>query len=77
MKIHAILVKNGFAITLKSMCNKQAEMADAQFTKKGEITNADILLTLNDKELFNVQTVDTILLRIYGTTSIRYMKINF
>lgn len=45
-------------------------MIDAQFIKKDEITQTDILLALEDKVFFNVKTVDTTNKNLQGCLNI-------
>lgn len=59
MKIHVILVKDGCTIALKGKDQKPEGITHTQFAEKDEIAKTDILLALDDKVLFNVQTVDT------------------
>lgn len=51
--------KGWMCCCFKGKKDKLVEMTDTQFAKKDEIAQADILLALEDKVLFNVKIVDT------------------
>lgn len=59
VKIHVILLKDECAIALKGNGQKPHRITNTQFVEKDDIAKADIVLALNDKLLFNVQTMDT------------------
>lgn len=60
VKMYAILVNDGCVVALKNKRLKPPGMTNLQFAEKDEIAQTNLLFALENKILFNVQTVDTI-----------------
>lgn len=57
--MYAILIKDSYVVILKDKSLKLTRMTTAQFDEEDEFTQTTLLLTLENKILFNVQAINT------------------